>query len=401
MRLIRSSFTLIMGAAAVAMLVAAHALLLRAFPGPREPQQGPACAGPPHRAEPGGAPPSSQVPALPAIEPPPPPPVTPALVEPKPAPVPFATRPWLGVASSPDRSDVVAVWNDKEVWVSRDGGGTFRADLYMGAKAAAVGTDGTVYAVIDDCRLAVIDRNGHARLLDGTYCQPQLLAARGKWLVAISTSYPDRTNIQVSADGGESWDLLAPPSEEEGGTARPFGITDVAIGADGSITLAGQEYQGGECAASYDFLWRIRRGKIEAGTPWPGIIYDAPMFVGTDGWTYTTCAPSDGLEEAGCAVDPRGELHVLPGSKLSSQALVVRGRRAAFLFDGGRITLATKGSSRLVATDAPRGFTAAAIDAKDRVYGLLAGNLVSWSESGWRMHLGYVPDPDEGDAEED
>jgi hypothetical protein len=187
---------------------------------------------------------------------------------------------WRGLAASPDRYGVVALWSERTLWVSRDDGRTFRQELAAPEPlgAVAVGADARVYAARHGGRFGVLGPSGQTQWLRLDYDQALAIAHGGGWTILLTMS-ADRLAglvpiLWATADSGATWRRLVAPAA---------GDLDnrVRIAADGSIDLL--------VRATGDLSPRIRlyRGHVD-GRPFTAVLDTEdpqPFGLGHDGST--------------------------------------------------------------------------------------------------------------------
>ncbi len=188
------------------------------------------------------------------------------------------TEGWRGVSASPDPFGVVALWDDRTLWVSRDDGRRFHQELAAPEPlgAVTVATDGAVIAARHGGRFGVLTPSGRTRWLRLDYDQALAVAHGGPWTVLLTMSADRRAGLVpmfwATADRGASWRrIIAPAAGDLDNRVR--------VAADGTIDLL--------VRATGDLAPRIRlyRGHVD-GRPFSAVL-DAedpqPFGLGHDG----------------------------------------------------------------------------------------------------------------------
>jgi len=185
---------------------------------------------------------------------------------------------WRGVAASSDRFGVVALWSERELWVSRDDGITFRQQLAAAEPigAAVVGADGRVYLARHGGRLGMLTPSGRTVWTQLDYDQALALGHGGVWTVLLALSADRQDGLSpllwISPDQGATWRRLIAPAAGDLDNA-------LRITADGSIDLL--------VRVTGDLAPRIRhyRGHVD-GRPFAGVADTEdpqPFGLGHDG----------------------------------------------------------------------------------------------------------------------
>jgi hypothetical protein len=185
---------------------------------------------------------------------------------------------WRGVAASPDRFGVVALWSDRELWVSRDDGRTFRQELAASERigAAAVGHDGRVYLARHGGHVGVLTPSGRTVWTRLDYQQALAVAHGGTWTVLLALGADRHDGLSpllwITADHGATWRRLVAPAAGDLDNA-------LRVTADGTIDLL--------VRVTGDLAPRIRhyRGHVD-GRPFGGVVDTEdpqPFGLGHDG----------------------------------------------------------------------------------------------------------------------
>ena len=185
---------------------------------------------------------------------------------------------WRGVAASSDRFGVVALWSERELWVSRDDGITFRQQLAAAEPigAAAVGVDGRVYLARHGGRLGMLTPSGRTVWARLDYDQALALGHGGVWTVLLVLSADRQDGLSpllwISPDHGATWRRLVAPAAGDLDNA-------LRVTADGTIDLL--------VRVTGDLAPRVRhyRGHVD-GRPFAGVADTEdphPFGLGHDG----------------------------------------------------------------------------------------------------------------------
>lgn len=143
---------------------------------------------------------------------------------------------WRGVAASPDQYGVVAVWDERMLWVSRDDGRTFRQALAgrQPLAAVAIGRSGRVYAARQGGWLGVLTPSGAPRWRQVDLDQVLAVDASGPWLAILGLTR-DRSDgfsplLLLSRDHGRTFRRQVVPGYGDAGN-------QVRVQRDGTIDL--------------------------------------------------------------------------------------------------------------------------------------------------------------------
>jgi hypothetical protein len=152
--------------------------------------------------------------------------------------VPGAGDGWRGVAVAPDWYGVIALWTEREVWLSRDDGRTFAQVLAAPepVAAAAVGGEARVWVARHGGRIGALSPGGRATWTDLGYDQALALAVSGA-RIALLALHRDRDAglaplLWTSEDHGHSWNaVVAPAHGDRGNLLRiaPDGAVDLLV----------------------------------------------------------------------------------------------------------------------------------------------------------------------------
>ncbi|HUS64740.1 MAG TPA: hypothetical protein VMZ28_09375 [Kofleriaceae bacterium] len=269
---------------------------------------------------------------------------------------------WRGVAAAPDQYGVLALWTEREVWLSRDDGRSF-APVLGGPEpvgAVAVGQDARVWVARHGGRVGALSPGGHASWSELGYEQALALAAQGA-RVALLALHRDRDAglaplLWISEDHGRSWNAVAVPAHGDRGNLLRLGDgggIDLLVRRTSEACDAAAHIEHYRGRAEAGFLrvgareepqpFALGLGGDEVALAWRGDrTVVAPFELEVDDWDVTvgtgparTLVAADGrLVELDAAGQVRAAWHPLPGRPdgLAGDALerttAIIGRRA-------------------------------------------------------------------------
>ena len=150
---------------------------------------------------------------------------------------------WRGVAASPNQYGVVAVWDARTLWLSRDDGRTFHQALAGRQPLAgvSVGRDGRVFAARQGGWLGWLTPAGAVRWRHIDLDQVLAVDARGPWLAVFGLTR-DRADglsplLLLSRDHGRSFRRQVVPAYGDAGNqvrVQPGGTIDLLLQTGGA-----------------------------------------------------------------------------------------------------------------------------------------------------------------------
>jgi hypothetical protein len=284
---------------------------------------------------------------------------------------------WTGVATSRSKTEVIAVWSETHVAISRDDGRTFQRlhATFENIEDVVLGAGGTVF-VLDGGFISMAFARGHLRRVPvpqtyqhaGDDIEPEniRLSVGGGYLAFVS-----RAAVALTKDYGASWQIKNFPD----GWADEV---QLAIEPDGTLDAKVTVYN---ChSGDYDMFYR---GSPEA--PWAEI-------EGSIDWLGHKLGYDEGHEDDAAllySVDASGQRHVVHGlfsTPTLWPAALIHNERHDYARFRDHLYRLGKARAELLTTDVPEDLRLMAADGCERLVGLYKNRVVRWSPStGWRQ----------------